>query len=137
MRYTGQSDVKNLLHWQRKEDSHLPNIKIGDEVPIEKVELRSGKTAPPPYLSESELISLMEKNGIGTDASIPTHINNVCERRYCKLDPGRHMVPTDLGIVLAQGYMRIDPELVLPEVRARIERDINEIAEGRATKEQV
>lgn len=47
------------------------------------------------------------------------------------------MVPTDLGIVLAQGYMRIDPELVLPEVRARIERDINEIAEGRASKDDV
>jgi len=37
----------------------------------------------------------MESNGIGTDASMPTHINNICERNYVKVDSGsRKLMPT-------------------------------------------
>jgi DNA topoisomerase IA len=53
--------------------------------------------------AEAELIGLMEKNGIGTDASIPTHINNIEKRAYVTVQSGRRVVPTDLGVTLVQG----------------------------------
>lgn len=125
-----------------------------------EVELHQGKTQPPDYLTEAELIGLMEKHGIGTgglggeraapllllcagvpvqaepgnachlpwhvlphsylllalthltarpwppspplppDASIPVHINNICERNYVGIQSGRRCVPTELGITL-------------------------------------
>lgn len=52
---------------------------------IKNIELREGKTTAPLYLTEAELISKMEKNNIGTDASISVHINNICERNYVKV----------------------------------------------------
>ncbi len=92
---------------------------------------------PPTYLTESELISRMEKHGIGTDASISTHIENILKRYYVELLPGRKLKPTKLGLVLAQGYHLIDNSLVLPKIRSDIEDQCNKIAKGLAERDEV
>ncbi len=47
---------------------------------------------------------------LGTDASIPVHINNVCLRNYVTVESGRKLKPTNLGIVLVHGYYKIGKE---------------------------
>jgi DNA topoisomerase-3 len=72
-----------------------------------QVKLVECQTCPPDYLTEAELITLMEKHGIGTDASIPVHINNISQRNYVTLASGRRLVPTSLGIILVHGYQKV------------------------------
>ena len=101
------------MKWLKKDENKLPELKEKEQLDISRVEIKYNmvefnffnlKTSPPDYLTESELLSLMDKNGIGTDASMATHINNICERSYVKVTSNRRLVPTDLGLNLVKGY---------------------------------
>ena len=143
---------------EEEEERQIPEFVKGESIPLLKsnsssasskvnvatsapvwasLDIKEKKTTPPTYLTESELIGLMEKHGIGTDASIPTHIQNIQNRNYVRLETGRRLVPNKLGLVLVQGYHQIDSSLVLPKVRSDIEGQCNRIAKGEAEKDDV
>ena len=155
-RVEGMRDEEDEL--DDAEERQLPDFKEGERLPLHPPEGSKGKgggvgvvatgaratlgvkermTVPPTHLTESELIGMMEKNGIGTDASIPTHIENILKRNYAQLITGRKLMPTKLGLVLANGYHLIDSALVLPKVRADIEGQCDEISKGVLRKEDV
>ncbi|XP_035229457.1 DNA topoisomerase 3-beta-1-like, partial [Stegodyphus dumicola] len=127
-----------VMTWQALgAEETLPDLKRGDICKVTEVKLNERQTSPPDYLTESEVITLMEKHGIGTDASIPVHINNICQRNYVTVSSGRKLIPTSLGIVLVHGYQKIDPDLVLPTMRAAVEKQLNLIALGKENYESV
>ena len=73
--------------------SQLPaGLRTNTSYELSALTLREGRTTAPGPLTESELIGMMEKHGIGTDASIPVHINNICERNYVRLERDRRLV---------------------------------------------
>ncbi|CAE7662498.1 TOP3B [Symbiodinium sp. CCMP2592] len=76
------------MPWKSKElnlneiDWAMPRLAPGSPLRVEEVWVESDFTKPPDYLKESELVALMDKHGIGTDASIPQHVENICNRNY-------------------------------------------------------
>jgi len=52
-----------------------------------------------------ELIKLMDKEGIGTDATMAQHITTIQQRGYATCDPATlHFSATSLGMALLDGY---------------------------------
>lgn len=78
--------------------------------------LKDGQTSPPQLLSEVELIALMDRNGIGTDATIAQHITTICDRQYAERDANQRFHPTPLGIALVEGYNSMGYRLNLPDL---------------------
>lgn len=76
-----------VFTWKAIQEEQLHPLQKGD---VELVDCRLVKkwTTPPQYLTESELITKMEKNWIGTDGSIAEHIYNICNRNYVKVNFG-------------------------------------------------
>lgn len=60
----------------------LPQLTMGETFVPNEAKMREGKTGPPGYMTEPELLALMEANGIGTDATMAEHIAKIKQRNY-------------------------------------------------------
>ncbi|KAG1501985.1 hypothetical protein G6F47_004716 [Rhizopus delemar] len=116
----------------------IPEFQEGHEFIPETLEMKSGKTSPPKLLTETDLIGLMEKNEIGTDATIAEHIQKILDREYVYKE-GQFFKPLTLGIALVLGYNEIGLESSLnkPYLRREMEADLKSICEGRKSPDEV
>ncbi|RUS69493.1 hypothetical protein EGW08_022747 [Elysia chlorotica] len=120
--------------WNAKE---IPLYYQGDQFEPNFIEIQAGETSPPPLLTEADLISLMEKHGIGTDATHAEHIETVKSRMYVGLRPDGRFVPGQLGMGLVEGYDSMGYEMSKPHLRSQLEADLKLICQGRKAKDDV
>ncbi|EFR04834.1 hypothetical protein MGYG_07839 [Nannizzia gypsea CBS 118893] len=72
-------DVYIHDRWSNQE---LPPFIEGEVFEPTEAILGEGKTSPPGYLTEPDLLALMNANGIGTDATMADHIVTIIDRQY-------------------------------------------------------
>jgi DNA topoisomerase-1 len=122
--------------FERPQESALPHVERGAQAEVLSVKVVEAETRPPPYLSEAELLRLMRKYGIGTDATMQDHIHTNVERNYFKI-VRKQCIPTPLGRAVIAALSEVAPEVVSPEVRGRMEAMLKAIAEGAKDPEEV
>ena len=141
-------DVYVYDKWESSQQ--LPNFQMGEVFEPTEAKIFDGKTTPPSYLTEPELIGLMDANGIGTDATMAEHIAKIKDRQYVAVHSRRsgrssvqELIPTRLGIALVEGYDNVvvglpdSPSLSKPFLRKEMELRMRDICAGNKTKQQV
>ena len=137
-------DVYPYEKWESSQQ--LPVFVLHEVFEPTEANITEGETTPPGYLTEPELIGLMDANGIGTDATMAEHISKIKEREYVQTQPragggrgGRgagnsvqHFIPTTLGVALIESYDNIglDTSLGKPFLRKEMEVKMKEICAG-------
>lgn len=136
-------DVYVYDKWESSQQ--LPRFTEGETFEPTEANMTDGKTTAPTFLTEPELIGLMDANGIGTDATMAEHIARIKDRNYVSTrpKPGRtqiqEFIPTYLGVALIEGYDKIglDVSVSKPFLRKEMELKMKAICDGRKSKTEV
>ena len=110
--------------YEKWSDREIPNYDNIVEFHPDDIELVGGETSPPNLLTEADLIALMDKHGIGTDATHAEHIETVKNRQYIGVQEGDKLVPGLLGMALCDGYDAMELAMSKPHLRAELESDL-------------
>lgn len=73
-------DVYPYENWTNS--TILPTFTVGERFEPTEAMITDGQTSAPSYLTEPDLIALMDANGIGTDATMAEHIAKIKNRNY-------------------------------------------------------
>ncbi len=121
----------DIFPYQQVAEDPLPRLAAGERLRVLEVKLREGKTSPPPRMTESELLGVMEAHGIGTDATRATFPSLIVSRGYA-VKTGKSIRSTELGRTLVEALRSVDERLVTPETRRRVEERMALVEKGLA-----
>jgi DNA topoisomerase IA len=106
-----------------------PRLSAGEALSVEEVRLERRETEPPRPLTEPELLKLLKRHSIGTDATRSDYPRLIVERGYAEVK-GRSYRITELGELLIRLLEEVDSRLVTPDTRRYVERLMGKLDEG-------
>lgn len=117
-----------------KKDEQLPALAEGDTIAFGGATCTKKQTEPPARYSQGKLIQEMEKLGLGTKSTRHSIIERLYTVKYIQNDP---IEPSQLGMAVCDALDKFAPHITHPQMTAELEEEMDNIAEGRATREQV
>jgi len=111
------------------DDKMLPELKEGDQVPLQDIKLTQHFTEPPPRFSEASLVKTLEEYGIGRPSTYASIIQTLQSREYAEVD-SRRFFPTDKGRVVNK-YLTMHFEKYIDyDFTANLEDQLDAVSRG-------
>jgi DNA topoisomerase-1 len=120
--------------YSKAEESYIPDLKVGETLAILKKELLEKETKPPMRFTTGNLIKMMEKLGLGTKSTRHEVIKKLYSRKYVYGNPPR---PTQTAFAVIEALKKNAETITLPDMTAKLESEMDSIAEGKMQEEEV
>ncbi|HEX2031624.1 MAG TPA: type I DNA topoisomerase [Actinomycetota bacterium] len=117
-------------------DKRLPELRDEQGLRLLEVLPERHETQPPPRYTEASLVKTLEELGIGRPSTYAPTISTLLEREYVRLEE-RRFYPTDVGEVVTDLLVEHFPDVVDYSFTARMEDELDDIAEGKMRWVQV
>jgi len=133
-RATGQTvkfDGFLKLYPASQRENLLPDFKNGDPAHQSLIEPNQHFTEPPARYSDASLVKALEEYDIGRPSTYAPTISTVINRGYVERIENRRLKPTDMAFLVTDVLTDHFPKIVDYKFTARMEEELDEIAEGK------
>jgi len=124
---------KYYPYW-RVYEAALPELTVGASVDVVDVTMAQDATKPPSPHTQGSLIQEMERLALGTKSTRHEIVQKLYDRKYVT---GRSIRPTHSGRAIVEALGEHAAGITKPEMTARLEADMDEIARGVRDKADV
>ncbi len=118
-------------------ESLLPLLEENEILKLEDLNAEQHFTEPPPRYSEAALIKTLEEHGIGRPSTYAPTLSTIQNRNYAEKNEQKKFKPTEIGIMVNDLLMEHFPEIVNLEFTAKMEDNLDQIADGKEKWEPV
>jgi len=112
-------------------ETELPELLENEELKLKELKSEQHFTEPPARYNEASLIKALEEHGIGRPSTYAPTMATIQARRYVLKDEQKRLKPTDIGILVNDLLVKHFPKVVDIEFTARMEEDLDDIADGK------
>jgi DNA topoisomerase-1 len=112
-----------------EDEQALPEVSLGEFVPMRELLPAQHFTEPPPRYSEASLVKELERLGIGRPSTYAQIISTLTDRRYVELLQ-RRFFPTELGDSVEKVMVKQFPDIFNVGFTSAMEAELDKIEEG-------
>jgi DNA topoisomerase-1 len=118
------------------EETELPDLDKNDDLDLEKLDSVQHFTEPPARYTEASLIKTLEKHGIGRPSTYAPILSTIQDRNYVAKNDQKRFFPSEMGILVNDVLVQNFPKIVDIDFTAKMEKELDEVAEGKDTWEK-
>ena len=130
-----QDEPRNEDDENEEKESKLPNMEVGQKLNVLEINAKSHQTSPPPRYTEASLVKALEEDGIGRPSTYAAIISNIINKGYVT-KRGQALVPEWIAFTVMRFLEDKVSRLVDYEFTARMEEDLDEIANGKLNRSE-